>query len=101
MIRILSILVVASTVAAQTWSPRSAADYLDKRMAWWLTWSNAQRDHGTSCVSCHTVLPYALSRPQLRVSLGEASMGDAERKLLENVVKSVSLWREVDQFYPD
>src|SRR5438045_1828628 len=97
---------LAGSLAAQprsdtTWSPRSAATYLDKRMAWWLTWSNASRDHGTSCVSCHTALPYALSRPNLRVSLGESAMPDPERKMLENVVKRVWLWREVEPFYPD
>ena len=44
-----------------TWNRKAAAAYLDQRATWWTTWPNAQRDHGTFCVSCHTALPYALS----------------------------------------
>ena len=49
-----------------SWDARLAAAYLDGRQAWWMTWSNAARDHDTQCVSCHTALPYALARPVLR-----------------------------------
>ena len=70
-------------------------------MAWWLRWSTAARDHGTSCVSCHTALPYALARPALRATLGERDLPAPERRLIENVVKRVWLWKEVDPFYPD
>jgi hypothetical protein len=43
---------------------RAAAVYLDKRLDWWVHWPSAARNHDTSCVSCHTVLPYALARPE-------------------------------------
>jgi hypothetical protein len=36
------------------WNAKAAAAYLDQRMAWWVDWSNAQRDHQTFCISCHT-----------------------------------------------
>jgi len=52
-------------------------------------------------VSCHTALPYALARPSLRQSLGERGPSAAEAALLANVTKRVTLWREVDPFYPD
>src|ERR1043165_3662641 len=41
------------TPRAVPWNARNAAAYLDGRMAWWLKWPTAARDHGTSCVSCH------------------------------------------------
>jgi hypothetical protein len=49
-------LLCAGVLSAQphspsTWSAKSAAGYLDGRMAWWLTWNTAARDHETSCVS--------------------------------------------------
>ena len=37
------------------WNARAAASYLDGELEWWSTWPNAARDHGTFCVSCHTV----------------------------------------------
>src|SRR5436305_9319516 len=87
---------------AQTlWNARAAADYLDGRQAWWLKWPTAARDHETSCISCHTALPYALARPALREALAEQQVSDPERRLVENVVKRVQLWRDGDPFYPD
>jgi len=66
-----------------------------------MTWPNASRDHETSCVSCHTALPYALARPALRASLHESETTTTERRLIDNVTKRVRLWKEVDPFYPD
>jgi squalene-hopene/tetraprenyl-beta-curcumene cyclase len=86
---------------AATWDARLAASYLDGRAGWWLGWRSAARDHGTSCVSCHTAVPFALSRPALRAKLGEREPVDAERRVIENVVKRVRLWSEVEPFYPD
>ncbi len=90
----------ASTTST-TWSPKAAADYLDGRMAWWIGWQPAARDHGTFCVSCHTVLPYAIGRPALRAALGEQGPSAIERKLLDNVTKRVQMWNEVEPFYSD
>jgi squalene-hopene/tetraprenyl-beta-curcumene cyclase len=83
------------------WSPSGAAGYLDRRLEWWLQWPTAARDHGTSCVSCHTALPYALARPALRRDLGEEARSAAERQMLDGVTKRVRLWKEVEPFYPD
>jgi len=84
-----------------TWNRKAAAAYLDQRATWWTTWPNAQRDHGTFCVSCHTALPYALARPALRQSLGETAPSAAESALLANITKRVTMWRDVEPFYPD
>ncbi len=87
--------------ASLDWNPRAAASYLDQREAWWSTWSVAARDHDTYCVSCHTVLPYAMARPALRTTLAEAEQPAPERSLIENVTKRVRLWNEVAPFYSD
>jgi squalene-hopene/tetraprenyl-beta-curcumene cyclase len=83
------------------WNRKAAAAYLDQRATWWTTWPNAQRDHQTFCISCHTALPYALARPALRQPLGETAASAGEAALLANVTKRVTMWREVEPFYPD
>jgi squalene-hopene/tetraprenyl-beta-curcumene cyclase len=80
---------------------RAAARYLDARITWWRGWQNARRDHGTSCVSCHTAVPFALARPALRPVLGETQPSDGERQVIADVVMRVRLWKEVEPFYPD
>ncbi len=84
-----------------TWNAKSAADYLDGRMEWWMTWKTAARDHETFCVSCHTVAPYAVGRPALRSALGEQEPSAAEHKLIDNVTKRVRMWKDVEPYYPD
>src|SRR6266436_431177 len=86
---------------AKSWDPKRAAAYLDKRETWWAGWQDAQRDHGTFCVSCHTAVPYALARPALRKALGEANPPDNERLLIENVAKRVRMWKEIAPVYND
>jgi len=87
--------------AANSWDPKTAAAYLDRRLTWWMEWPKAQRDHETFCVSCHTAVPYALSRSALRTALGEQSQSPNERRLLDSVTKRVRLWKEVEPFYKD
>src|SRR6266567_1956819 len=89
------------TKIASSWDQKAAAAYLDQRAGWWMEWPKAARDHETFCVSCHTAVPYALSRPALRKSLAEAAPSVNERRLLDNVTKRVRLWKEVAPFYSD
>jgi squalene-hopene/tetraprenyl-beta-curcumene cyclase len=86
---------------SSSWNSRAAAAYLDGRMDWWLHWPAAARDHETSCVSCHTAVPYAMARPSLHVVLAEHDLAAPERTLLANVTRRVRLWNEVEPFYPD
>jgi squalene-hopene/tetraprenyl-beta-curcumene cyclase len=86
---------------AGSWSPKAAAAYLDQRADWWMGWPGAARDHGTFCVSCHTALPYALSRPALREPLADDAPSNNERRLLDNVTKRVRLWKEAGPYYGD
>jgi squalene-hopene/tetraprenyl-beta-curcumene cyclase len=89
------------TKIATAWDQKAAAAYLDRREGWWMEWPKAARDHDTFCVSCHTAVPYALSRRALRAALAEESPSVNERKLLDNVTKRVRLWKEVAPFYSD
>lgn len=98
--------VVATRHTVETKTTRSfehaaAAAYLDQRLDWWMEWPKAQRDHDTFCVSCHTAVPYAVSRSALRKALGEKALSANERRLLDNVTKRVRLWKEVAPFYSD
>jgi len=83
------------------WDPKAAAAYLDGRATWWTTWPNAARDRGTYCMSCHTTLPYALARPQLRELLGERAPSPAEQKIMGNLLTRAKNWREIEPWYPD
>ena len=84
-----------------TWNATGAKDYLDRRMDWWLHWPTSQRDHSTTCVSCHTVVPFALARPNLRAELAEPGPFHAEALMLESVSRRVHGWRDMEAFYPD
>jgi hypothetical protein len=64
-----------------------------------MNWPGATRDHGTFCVSCHTVVAYVLSRPRLRATDEETTPSVGERRCLDNVIKRVRLWKEVKPFY--
>jgi squalene-hopene/tetraprenyl-beta-curcumene cyclase len=82
-----------------TWSARAAAAYLDYRQSWWQAWSHSARDHGTVCVSCHTVLPYALARPELGAALHDTVETASERKLMADVERRVRGWAEMEPYY--
>jgi squalene-hopene/tetraprenyl-beta-curcumene cyclase len=91
----------SGTSIASSWDQKGAAAYLDRRQEWWMSWPTAQRDHDTFCVSCHTVVPYAIARSALHNGLAEQSPSAGERRLLDNVTKRVRLWKEVAPFYSD
>jgi squalene-hopene/tetraprenyl-beta-curcumene cyclase len=91
----------SETRVSTSWDQKAAAAYLDRRQEWWMAWPKAQRDHDTFCVSCHTAVPYALSRSALRNALAEQTPSANERRLLDNVTKRVRLWKEVAPFYSD
>src|SRR5260370_28051393 len=51
------------TKMASSWDQKAAAAYLDQRAGWWMALPKAARDHENFCVSCHTAVSVALSRP--------------------------------------
>jgi squalene-hopene/tetraprenyl-beta-curcumene cyclase len=91
----------APAAASESWNPKTAAAYMDGRSTWWQTWPQSARDHGTFCISCHTAVPYALSRMSLRSALSEQGPSEPEQKLLANVSKRVNMWNEAQPFYKD
>src|SRR5271156_4402816 len=90
-----------SSGTSANWTAQSAAAYLDSREVWWQEWPRAQKDHGTICISCHTVVPYAMARPALRRALNETSMAAPEKIMMDSVEKRVSHWSEMIPFYSD
>ena len=96
----LGVTLTSPPAAAQTpqhlqWDPTAAATYLDERLGWWMSWEPAQREGETFCISCHTAVPYALSRSALRAVGGETLPVPQEEALLDNVRRRVRLWAEV------
>jgi hypothetical protein len=91
----------SANAAAANWNKEAAAQFLDDRETWWQGWPRAQKDHGTVCISCHTVVPYAMVRPELRRDLGAAAMADPEKAMLASVEKRVGDWAEMVPFYSD
>lgn len=91
----------ATATSSTHWSPQAAAGYLDAREVWWQQWPRAQKDHGTLCISCHTVLPYAMARPALHGALHETAPAAPEKIMMDSVEKRVSNWSEMVPFYSD
>jgi squalene-hopene/tetraprenyl-beta-curcumene cyclase len=81
------------------WRPAEAGRYLDEREKTWFGFSSARRGQGTeqtSCVSCHTVMPYVLARPVLRKLAGALMPTEQEKKLLTQTRKRVENWQNLD-----
>jgi hypothetical protein len=83
------------------WSPQYAAHYLDHRKEWWQYWPAVQRDHGTVCISCHTAVPYAMTRSTLSRELHESEIPAPQKVLIDGVVNRVTHWSEMIPFYSD
>jgi squalene-hopene/tetraprenyl-beta-curcumene cyclase len=81
------------------WDGQAAARYLDGRATAWFAFPSADRGRGEdkiTCLSCHTLLPFALARPVLRrLASGEQPAGLEERTLAQ-VRRRVAHWDELD-----
>jgi squalene-hopene/tetraprenyl-beta-curcumene cyclase len=70
-LRFAALLTLAAAPAfCQDWNARMAAQYMDSRQKEWVAWPMAMHS-GVACVSCHTGLPYLLTRPSLRAALND------------------------------
>jgi squalene-hopene/tetraprenyl-beta-curcumene cyclase len=81
------------------WKKEAAGQYLDERCRAWFEWDTAARGVGatrTSCVCCHTLVPFALSRPVLRKMTGNSDPSEYEKKLLAQTAKRVEGWASLD-----
>ena len=91
----------ASAGSPVAWDRQAAERYLDQREIWWQQWPSAQKEQGTVCVSCHTVVPYAMVRPALRRELGESAISAPEQTMMASLEKRVANWPEMIPFYSD
>jgi squalene-hopene/tetraprenyl-beta-curcumene cyclase len=81
------------------WKPDQAGKYLDERAKDWFAFPSARRGKGatqTTCVSCHSVLGYALARPVLRKLAGAGTPTGPEKQLLGQTRERVANWKKLD-----
>ncbi len=52
-------------------------------------------------MSCHTAVPYILSRSAVRAVLADEAPSANELRLLDHVTKRVRLWNKIDPYYSD
>lgn len=76
------------------WNRAAAAAYLDYRMDEWFARGDKLRtgEGRTTCVSCHTVIPYALARPALRQAMRVATPTVQEARLADETSRRVSTY---------
>jgi squalene-hopene/tetraprenyl-beta-curcumene cyclase len=92
------VLIAAAHAAEPAINRDAAAKYLDGRAENWFSFKTADRGQGatnTSCLCCHTVVPYALARPALKASPTEPQT-PFEKKLLAQTTLRVENWRKLD-----
>lgn len=83
------------------WDQEGAAKYLDDRMDAWFA-SAEKLETGTSettCVSCHTAVPYALARPALREAMGVSTVTPQELRLIDEVRRRVETYGSHEVVY--
>jgi squalene-hopene/tetraprenyl-beta-curcumene cyclase len=91
--------VLAGDKSSTTWDQDKAAKYLDEREKAWFEFQGADRGQGatkTTCVSCHSAVPFALGRPALRKFAGISQPTEYEQKVIERTRKRVAHWKELD-----
>jgi squalene-hopene/tetraprenyl-beta-curcumene cyclase len=91
--------IVRADDASLDWKPDKAARYLDEREKTWFAFSSAKRGEGatqTTCLSCHSVLGYALARPILRKRAAVETPTEEEIKLLDQTRMRVNNWKKLD-----
>jgi len=82
------------------WDKTRAGQYLDQRGEEWFNFGGSHRGQGAtaiSCVSCHSLLPYALARPVLRRLSNEIQPTKSEMRILEQAKRRVANWDRLDE----
>ena len=84
---------------SRSWNKDRAAKYLDERGQAWFEFKSAERGeraNKSSCVSCHTLVPYALARPVLRRLTGATQPTELEKRLIAQTMNRVEHWQQLD-----
>jgi squalene-hopene/tetraprenyl-beta-curcumene cyclase len=92
--------ILGGELTPEPWDKARAAQYLDGRGENWFKFGSAKRGEGASasqCVSCHTLLPYALARPVLRRLSNEKEPTRWETQVLAQTKSRVANWDELDE----
>ncbi len=99
---IVALLLVSSPAFAGEpagWDKAAAASRLDARAQEWLEFGGAYRGEGatkTTCLSCHSFVPYLVARPALREIRDERGPAGPEAKSLAQIKERVAHWDELD-----
>ncbi len=77
--------------ASGGWDREGAAQYLDERMEVWFAKAKKLQtgQAETTCVSCHTTVPYVLARPALRRAMQVSTATPQELRLLDETTRRV------------
>jgi squalene-hopene/tetraprenyl-beta-curcumene cyclase len=92
--------ILAGEPVPDQWDKGRAAQYLDSRGENWFKFGAANRGEGASashCVSCHSLLPYALARPVLRRLSDVKSPTEWETKILQQTKSRVANWDQLQE----
>ena len=93
-----SVWLTLALASGADWNTQKAAEFLDARQKAWIAWPRANQ-HGTPCISCHTTLPYLLSRPALRRALAETGKTPYETELMAGVATNLPK-RQASEMFP-
>ena len=81
------------------WDESKATEYLDRRGEEWFKFGSADRGQAkskSSCISCHSLLSYALARPILRQLADDEEPTVWEAKLITQTKRRVANWDKLD-----
>jgi squalene-hopene/tetraprenyl-beta-curcumene cyclase len=83
-----------TTAVPGGWNRQAAAAFLDRRMDdWFVNGDKLRTGEGrTTCVSCHTVIPYALARPALRRAMRVSQPTPQEARLVDETSRRVQTY---------
>jgi hypothetical protein len=89
--------IVVAAADPMDWKPDLARNYLDAREKTWFAFdSRGVGETRSSCISCHTVLPYALALPALSKFDGGRARKADETHLLAQTRMRVANWSRLD-----
>lgn len=83
--------------AEPSWDQAAAEKYLDARAVLWSESAKERRNLSTACLSCHTAVPYLLSR----AALADSSMPLPAEDLFSDVEERVAGWSDARVWYEE
>jgi squalene-hopene/tetraprenyl-beta-curcumene cyclase len=89
---------MAQSDEPEQWNRAKAAEYLDARAKAWFDFESAKRGSGSSqssCISCHTILPYAMARQALRKALKDSKPTAFENTILAQIKLRAEAWPDL------